>query len=321
MSRPPAVPCRGKNACAGYMRGDARAAAPAGARRRDRGARTEGAGERARDCSRLGRQRTSNMPTISVTLEVSQLSGWLKVVAYCMPRVASRAHGAGRAAGRGTREAGGGGRSRGPGPGACTQRAGERAATADIGGKARGGAHVKHVAHVRDAGGVPAQRLVEGRRELPRVASRAHGAGRAMRAGWREAARERGVHAMCRGEGNHHVTADVTRTRCGEERTVNMWFMSVTREVSQLSGWLKANADCGGSQAGHTVRGGLRAPGEARRAASNRGARSVQERGCNCIAATKGGAAECSVHAACRGEGATADCGGGVRGEHGTRKT
>ena len=42
-----------------------------------------------------------------------------------------------------------------------------------------GAAHLKHQAHVRDAGGVPAQWLVEGVRALPRVASRAHGAGRA----------------------------------------------------------------------------------------------------------------------------------------------
>ena len=35
--------------------------------------------------------------------------------------------------------------------------------------------------------------------------------------------------------------------------------MFVTPEVSQLSGWLKAYADCQGSQAGHTVRGELRA--------------------------------------------------------------
>jgi hypothetical protein len=38
-----------------------------------------------------------------------------------------------------------------------------------------------------------------------------------------------------------------------------MWLVAVTREVSQLSGWLKAFAFCRGSQAGHTVRGGLRA--------------------------------------------------------------
>ena len=34
--------------------------------------------------------------------------------------------------------------------------------------------------------------------------------------------------------------------------------MSVTLEVSQLRGWLKAVACCRASQAGHTVRGGLR---------------------------------------------------------------
>ena len=92
-----------------------------------------------------------------------------------LPRVASRAHGTG--AGCGPGEAAGAASEHG----VHTQRAGERVATADIGGKGRGAAHGKHVAHVRDARGVPAQGLVEGRRALPRVASRAHarcGAGR-----------------------------------------------------------------------------------------------------------------------------------------------
>ena len=40
-----------------------------------------------------------------------------------------------------------------------------------------------------------------------------------------------------------------------EERTSNMLYMLVTREVSQLRGWLKADACCRGSQAGHAVRG------------------------------------------------------------------
>ena len=76
------------------------------------------------------------------------------------------------------------------------------------GGKgARGAAHFEHAVLVRDAGDVPAERLVEVVRSLRRVA-----------------------------------------------------------------------------QAGRTRQGGLRAPGEARRAASNRSARSVQLRGCNCIA-------------------------------------
>eukprot|EP00964_Phaeocystis_antarctica_P058136 scaffold34462_cov56-Phaeocystis_antarctica.AAC.5 len=42
----------------------------------------------------------------------------------------------------------------------------------------RGGAHLEHVAHVHDAGGVEAQRLAERRRVLPRVERRAYGAGR-----------------------------------------------------------------------------------------------------------------------------------------------
>ena len=39
--------------------------------------------------------------------------------------------------------------------------------TQGLGAKGTRGAHVEHVAHGRDSGGVEAQRLVEGRRELP----------------------------------------------------------------------------------------------------------------------------------------------------------
>ena len=75
----------------------------------------------------------------------------------------------------------------------------------------------------------------------------------------------------------------------GEQRTPNMCVMCVTREVSQLSGWLKASAFCRGSQAGHTVRGGLRSGG--REAASERG-----------------------VCTPCKGEGARLQMGGRARG-------
>ena len=54
--------------------------------------------------------------------------------------------------------------------------------------------------------------------------------------------------------------------------------MLVTLEVSQLRGWLKAVAYCRGSQAGHTVRGGLRAGRGDRR----RGACSVDGRARDC---------------------------------------
>ena len=56
----------------------------------------------------------------------------------------------------------------------------------------------------------------------------------------------------------------------GKQRTLNMAYMLLTPEMSQLRGWLKARAFCRGSQAGHTVRGGLRAA-ERWEAASDRG--------------------------------------------------
>jgi hypothetical protein len=116
-----------------------------------------------------GEQRTINISCMVMTLEVSQLRGWLKAVACCR---GSKAGHTWCGAGCGP----GGGRPRV----SAAQRVqrGERAA-ADFRGRARGAAHAKHVVHVRDAGGVPAQGLVELVRHLPRVASRAHGTGRA----------------------------------------------------------------------------------------------------------------------------------------------
>ena len=76
------------------------------------------------DCrlgARHGEERTLNIWSMFVILEVTKLSGWLNAVAYC--RVERRPYGAGRDVGR---VAGGGGRPRG------TQRAGE-GSTADSG--------------------------------------------------------------------------------------------------------------------------------------------------------------------------------------------
>ena len=74
----------------------------------------------------------------------------------------------------------------------------------------------------------------------------------------------------------------------GEERTLNMLPMSVTLEVSKLSGWLNAFAPCRGSKGGH-IRCGVRYAGrQAGGAAGDRGG-----------------------HAACRAEGSTADMGEG----------
>ena len=41
----------------------------------------------------------------------------------------------------------------------------------------------------------------------------------------------------------------------GEKRTQNMPYMVVTLEVSKLSGWLNADADCRESKGGHTMQG------------------------------------------------------------------
>ena len=93
-------------------------------------------------------ERTRNMPPMLVTLDVPKLSGWLNVDASC--RVGRRAltmRGAVRA---GRRE--GGGRAQAT----CTGRTRLKA-----GRQGTRGAHVEHVVHVRDAGRVEAQRLVE----------------------------------------------------------------------------------------------------------------------------------------------------------------
>ena len=66
----------------------------------------------------------------------------------------------------------------------------EKGPTQGLGAKGTRGAHAEHGAHVRDAGGVKAQRLVEGRRALP---SRGEG----MRCGGRGASREAGEPVGC----------------------------------------------------------------------------------------------------------------------------
>ena len=131
------------------------------------------AGDRAREC-RLGGQRAWGAAHVKHGIHVRDAGcvpaqGLVEGVRV-LPRVASRAHGEGRAA---SREAAGTGRGvhvqRVPGEKVGRRRDCRLAGRID----ARGAAHLKHVLHVRDAGGIPAQRLVEGPRGLPRVASRA----------------------------------------------------------------------------------------------------------------------------------------------------
>ena len=126
------------------------------------------------DCADRGgkARRTINIQPMSVTLEVSQLSGWLKAFASCRGSQAGRTRcGAGC----------------GPGPRRQQQAAGER--------------------------------------------------------------------DVCKAACQRAATADIRGEARGEQRTANIHCMSVTLEVSQLSGWLKARAFCRGSQAGQTVCG------------------------------------------------------------------
>ena len=107
-------------------------------------ARLKAVGDRARA------ELTENMPPMSVTLDVSKLSGWLNASAFC--RVERRAY-----AMRGERAWGDGSACgvHGVGP------------TQGYGGQGTRGAHVEHLEHGRDLGRVEAERLVERRRFLP----------------------------------------------------------------------------------------------------------------------------------------------------------
>ena len=143
-----------------------------------------------------------------------------------------------------------GGRRQGVGRRRRMQRAGE-GLTGEQGQGSRG-AHIEHVAHVCDAGGVEAQQLVY-RRVLPSAARRAYDA---RRHAGREAAGRgaaRAPHAACRRGPDWRSGGGASA-----ERTFNMPLMSVTLEVSRLSGWLKYDAYCRVSQGGRTMRGGMR---------------------------------------------------------------
>jgi hypothetical protein len=125
-----------------------------------------------------------------------------------------------------------GGRGRGGG----ASRVQAEDPTVKAAGRGTRGAHLKHGVHFRDAGRVPAQRLVE-HRGLP---SRK---GKHEKSGDRRAGRREGVGAAAQQAGCRQRTR-LWRLLAGAraERTMNMPYMVVTLDVSQLSGWL--NADC-----------------------------------------------------------------------------
>ena len=148
---------------------------------------------------------------MSVTLDVSKLRGWLKSNAPC--RV-ERLHN-------------------------DTCLAGLCSAYVHCGGvssvrRARGGAHVKHAAHVFDAGGVEAQRLVEGRINLRESKGDAYDAGRSATATGSTRARVAAQAANARGNETAQLWRPWGAREAGRERTMNMPCMVVTPEVSQL---------------------------------------------------------------------------------------
>jgi len=111
---------------------------------------TQGLGVRARA------ERTVSMARIVVTLEVLKLSGWLKAVARC--RVEREGHAMRGEVRAGRRE----GVERWH-----RKRHAQGRPVSRLGGQGTRGAHSEHGVHVRDLGGVKAQRLVERRRGLP----------------------------------------------------------------------------------------------------------------------------------------------------------
>ena len=131
-----------------------------------------------------GEERTWNMLSMVATLEVPKLSGWLNDDASC--RESTGGHSVWGEVCPGRWEV----------AGDHGARSVQGRARLQIRGRAWGGAHVEHVVHVRDFGGVEAQRLVERRRALPRVERGAYGAGRGAARGRREAAGDRGARSV-----------------------------------------------------------------------------------------------------------------------------
>ena len=106
-----------------------------------------------------------------------------------------------------------------------------------------GGAHREHGDHVSDFGSVEVQRLIERRRILQSQKESTY----TMRV-------ERGGRRCVGRRGGVSRRADLWG-RAQEERTLNMAHMTVTLDVSKVSGWLNADASC---QGGHTMQGGGR---------------------------------------------------------------
>ena len=158
-------------------------------------------------------ERTSNMPFMLVTSEVSRVSGWLNAFASCAE--AKESHEKEGGWGHGMRET----------------------------------TNPKHVVHVSDAGRVDTQWLIERFRGLPsRKGVMCKGGN--MCVGWQTGEVRRGRDAAGPGvetlQHKHSVPGRSLGIRGGTcaGRARNMSSMVVTLDVSRLSGWLNASALC-----------------------------------------------------------------------------
>ena len=154
------------------------------------------------------------MPDMVVTLDVSRLSGWLNADADC--RVERRAYEAGL--------------------GEAWVRKHEVLCKTAAPLAACREAHPKHVVHGCDAGCVETQRLVERTRPLPNQEEGMRGGVRPRPGGARAERRRRRRKRCAVGKGR------LEASRARAKRTANMLLMSVTLDVSKLSGWLNAVA-------------------------------------------------------------------------------
>eukprot|EP00964_Phaeocystis_antarctica_P077973 scaffold48462_cov60-Phaeocystis_antarctica.AAC.5 len=171
-------------------------------------------------------ERTSNMLCMSVTLDVSKLSGWLNATAYC--RVETRAYGVWGEVRDGRRE--GVGRERkhsvqGEGLTGYWRRA-----------RAERTANMSSMCKTLDVS------KLSGWLNVPaycRVETRAYGAECVARCGSGDGRASVGSASGVQGQG---LTGHWRRARA--ERTSNMLSMSVTLDVSKLSSWLNVPAYC-----------------------------------------------------------------------------
>ena len=170
-----------------------------------------------------------NMSFLFVTLDMSKLSSWLNAVAYC--RVERRPHATREECGPGGVKALGGGNASGMHGKGPTQAAGARA-------RAERTENIQLMSVTLDVSKLSGWLKAS----APcRVKTRARNVGRGT-------ARE-GEGAGCRvaaTQPRHAQGGPDSRlwARARAERTRNIRLMSVTLDVSKLSGWLKAFASC-----------------------------------------------------------------------------